>query len=79
MEAGWRKQERREENRSAEGRQGPGPSVGHAAGWGALPEEKANQKMEKERSVRKEGPEKQRRMLQGAGRALLWLCQTHKE
>lgn len=41
---------------------------------GELPEEKATQEMEKEHPVRKEGPEKQQRMLQGAGKTLLWLC-----
>lgn len=41
---------------------------------GGLPEEKATQETQKERPVRKEGPEKQRRTLQGAGKTLLWLC-----
>ena len=56
-----------------------GPHGGGGQGWVALPEEKANQEMEKERSGRKEGPEKQQSVLQGAGRALLWLRQTHRE
>ena len=49
-------------------RAGGGPGRARGPHAGGLPEEKATQEMEKEHPVRKEGPEKQRRTLQGQER-----------
>ena len=70
--AGWRKQEQRGGNRSAEGRRGPGPSEGSTR-WGA-PRREGNPRDGERAPSEEGGPRKTAKDVTRARKTLLWLC-----